>query len=289
VFTLILASLPHLDAPTLSASNDSFESAANGTLKASSSGQVIIIQNNYELNQTASSGNGTLSNPYIIEDKDIDANGNTFGILINNTNKFFSLINCTVFNASYGVFLHNVSKGTVYDCDIRDNNITGVMLSNCSNNVILYNYIYSNSKHGIFINCSMHNEINVNFLWDNLHSGIYLNGSNYNNITSNLFTDHNNAIYLLSSNHSYIAYNVGAFNNHTIIQLNCIDNTLVSNFIENSERANTQIESSDNDDPDLIHLDFTYILLFGFLICAMVPVVNKMFVMLSRKKAFQNR
>ncbi len=118
-FTLILASLPHLDTPTLSASNDSFESAGNVTLKASSNGQVIIIQNNYELNQTASSGNGTLSNPYIIEDKSIDANGNTFGILINNTNKYFSLINCTVFNASYGVFLHNVSKGTIYDCDIR--------------------------------------------------------------------------------------------------------------------------------------------------------------------------
>ncbi|MFX1445085.1 MAG: right-handed parallel beta-helix repeat-containing protein [Promethearchaeota archaeon] len=218
------------------------ETPENIILKISSNGQIIIINSNYELNQTASSGNGTLANPYIIRDKKIDANGNTYGILINNTNKFFSLINCTVFNASYGLFIHNVSKGKVYDCYFRDNSIAGIKLFNCSKNAINYNYIYSNNHYGIVFNRSNNNEISGNYLWDNQHSGIYLNCSNYNNITSNLLTNHDNAIYLLNSNHSYIAYNFGSSNNHTIVQINCVDNTLVKNFIEWSERANTEIK-----------------------------------------------
>ena len=271
-----------------SAKKSNFDSTVNFTIETSSSVQVIIINGNYELNQTASSGNGTVTNPYIIADKRIDAHGNTYGILINNTNKYFSIINCTVFNASYGVFLHNVSKGTIYDCYIEDNSITGITMSNCSNNTIFWNYIHSNTRHGIVFDRSTHNEINANYLWDNQHSGIYLNSSNYNNITGNLLTDQDYAIYLLSSNHSYIAYNFGSFNNHTIIQNNCVDNTLVNNFIEDLGRANTEIEQSDDENTELVHLDFTYIIIFGLLICGIVPFVNKFFVMVSRKKIFSN-
>ncbi|MDD1777291.1 MAG: hypothetical protein LUQ65_03910, partial [Candidatus Helarchaeota archaeon] len=47
--------------------------------------EPIVIVGNTALNNTASSGNGTVNNPYIIEDKIINASAANNGINITNT------------------------------------------------------------------------------------------------------------------------------------------------------------------------------------------------------------
>ena len=53
----------------------------------------IAIAGNTALNNTASSGNGTVNYPYIIENKIINASGATNGINITNTNAYFIIRN----------------------------------------------------------------------------------------------------------------------------------------------------------------------------------------------------
>ncbi|NVM54013.1 MAG: hypothetical protein HWN66_09965, partial [Candidatus Helarchaeota archaeon] len=76
----------------------------------------LSIYGNTELNATASAGNGSLGNPYILENYVINASGlPASGITIENTNAYFILRNCTVFGATgqfgSGIKLINVIHG----------------------------------------------------------------------------------------------------------------------------------------------------------------------------------
>ncbi len=57
------------------------------------------------------SGNGTSSNPYIIENLNLSANL-TYGIYINDTTKHFIIRNCNISHYDFGVYLYNVAAGT---------------------------------------------------------------------------------------------------------------------------------------------------------------------------------
>ena len=67
------------------------------------SDSTLYIDGNGNLNNTATFGNGTIGNPYIIENYIINASGlGVDGICIKNTNAHFILSNCTVTNADSG-------------------------------------------------------------------------------------------------------------------------------------------------------------------------------------------
>jgi hypothetical protein len=63
-------------------------------------------------------GNGTVFNPFIIENWSIDASLN-HGIWIENTNEHFIIRNCYIWNgtngsaANYGIYLNNLTNGFV--------------------------------------------------------------------------------------------------------------------------------------------------------------------------------
>ena len=74
------------------------------------------------------SGSGIVNDPYIIEN--ITINGQfTNGIYILNSNVFFIIRNCTVYNSSYGIRINRADNGRI-------------IKNNCS----------FNDDHGIFIN-----------------------------------------------------------------------------------------------------------------------------------------
>ncbi|MEM3445732.1 MAG: hypothetical protein QW115_07170, partial [Thermoplasmata archaeon] len=60
----------------------------------------IHINGNGEFTSTngVTGGSGTENDPYIIEGWDIDANGGSYGIWIENTSVYFVIKNCTVYN-----------------------------------------------------------------------------------------------------------------------------------------------------------------------------------------------
>ncbi len=67
-----------------------------------------------------------------------------------------------------------------------------------------------------------------------------------------------------------------------------MNNSLLNNFNEDSERAETVIKHGDDEDIELIRLDFTQVILIDLILCVMVPVLNKMFMIVYRKRALKN-
>ena len=262
IFTLVIIS------QNQSYNSDSFSNNAKSKqgfhVKASSNNPIISINSNYELNQTATSGNGTLLNPYVIEGFTINGNGSLYCILINNTDKFFIIRDCTIFNSTYGIYLNNVSNGEVSLNSIFSNLITGLFMKYCFNNSILLNSVYGNKVYGIFIQESNFTQILGNHLNNNNFAGMFLNYSHFNDITLNSINGHQNAIIMLASNYSSVISNNGINNNNDIKQINCTGNTLGGNSFRVVSRENSSGESK-----SVIHIaDFTIILLlciFGFL------------------------
>ena len=109
-------------------------------------------------------GNGTINNPYLIENVTIGVDSNyDFCIRVNNSNKYFIIRNCTVSKAY----------------------LTGIALWNVNNSKIINNYAFSNSYVGIGFLDSYNNTISKNNVTGNLIGGIGLGNSSGNSILEN--------------------------------------------------------------------------------------------------------
>jgi len=99
----------------------------------------VPIRINGNVNFTApngvSGGSGTVGNPYIIDNWDIDGVSTGDCIYVGNTTKYFIIRNCTLYNASslYGIYyrnagvdLYNCSNATVTNCSIYDNGVVNM-------------------------------------------------------------------------------------------------------------------------------------------------------------------
>jgi len=135
----------------------------------------IIIDNDFQFTPYSSSGSGTKSNPYIIENYNITtSDSNTVGIHIADTTSYFVIRNCYVEVEGIGISISNVAHGTAsivnntldrnYHEGISINHSSGVNLTNnrCNNNrigillnsassSIVVNNTCSATDYGIFI------------------------------------------------------------------------------------------------------------------------------------------
>jgi len=122
-------------------------------------------------------GSGTWSDPYIIEDITIDAQGSGSGILIENTDEYFIIRNCTIYDTSQwngvsydaGIKLYNTDNGMIYNNTIYDTEYAGIYLYNADNNTIYENILYQNDVWGIdnhycFYNRIINNTVSANFV-----------------------------------------------------------------------------------------------------------------------------
>jgi parallel beta-helix repeat protein len=137
-------------------------------------------------------GEGTYSDPYVIEDLVI--NGTSLGtcIWIEDSDVYFRIENCTVYNSGSneaGITMDNVSCGTVSGNFVK-NNEEGISLSNSDNNTIFGNTLNNNvkginSKNGDF-NTISGNNINFNEVSGLYPShGIRIEDNSFNNTVSN--------------------------------------------------------------------------------------------------------
>ncbi|MFX1344127.1 MAG: right-handed parallel beta-helix repeat-containing protein [Promethearchaeota archaeon] len=131
-------------------------------------------------------GNGTKSDPYILEDLIIDGGLFANPILIRYSSVYFRIENCTLYNASIyqgGIYLNFVENGHLLynNCSL---NYHGILLFNCENNIISGNIANNNTYgSGIYILRSHNNNISGNIANNNYLSGIELEESNFNNVT----------------------------------------------------------------------------------------------------------
>jgi len=209
----------------------------------------IYINGNTDFASQASSegwpGDGTQGNPYIIGGYEIDGNGGTYCIWIENTNVWFVVENCKLWNATNtgsdpygsGIYLKNVQHGTLANNNCSYNSYYGILLYYSSNyNNITNNNCSYNSYFGIDLDSSSnYNNITNNNCSYNSYYGIYLDSSsNYNNITNNNCSGNSYGISVSSSSNNITNNNcsgnsygisVSSSSNNYITNNNCSSNS----------------------------------------------------------------
>ncbi|NVM19841.1 MAG: Loki-CTERM sorting domain-containing protein [Candidatus Lokiarchaeota archaeon] len=219
-------------------------------LKISAVSGRIHIDNNWTAAKSAGicAGNGTYSEPYIIEDLVIDANNTGSCILIENSSVYFKIENCTLYNSEYriypdygfrdwtgGIKLYNCSNGILINNNCSFNYI-GIYLLNCIDITVSANNA-SDNYHGIYLTYvgdddalykyTTQNIIMGNTASFNTRDGIRLGGGKYNVVSGN--TANNNGdyaagIYLVNSDDNIISGNTANNNYRTGIDLQLYNN-----------------------------------------------------------------
>jgi parallel beta-helix repeat protein len=162
-------------------------------------------------------GNGTESNPYIIENYNISASINN-SIEIRNTDAHFIIRNMSLHSGklttNYGVFLYNVTNALI-DNVTSYNNYYGIMISYSTKVTVTESRFISN------------------------RDGIYLSNSPYVNITNcDTFSNGNNGLIISSSDHSNIIENEIMYNQNYGIYIDSSDNNLI---LDNNVSTSTSL------------------------------------------------
>jgi parallel beta-helix repeat protein len=241
---LITANLSFITGNSNKSSDYSDDSNLNNeNLKISAVSEKIHINGNSEWfafkNDGNCSGEGTYSDPYLIEDLVIDGGGSGSCILIGNSTVYFRIENCTVYKSgpSYpnaGIKLSNVTNAQLIDNDCSSN-YDGIVLDYCTNNSILGNTANNNDEIGIFLRSSDRNNISGNTANYNLR-GIYLGFSKNNTISGNTANNNNfyDGIKLNYSNNNTISGKTANNNYLCGITLSYSDNNTISGNTANN-------------------------------------------------------
>ncbi|MFX1503637.1 MAG: NosD domain-containing protein, partial [Promethearchaeota archaeon] len=96
-------------------------------------------------------GEGTYSEPYVIEDLVIEGVGSGSYIIIENSDVYFKIENCTISGASVsGIRLSNVTNSLLNN-NTLNNNDNGITLIGSNYNTISGNIIINNDDQGIYV------------------------------------------------------------------------------------------------------------------------------------------
>jgi len=116
----------------------------------SSRGYIYIYDNNYsESGNGVSDGNGTESNPYIIENWEINGTSEGYCVIIEECDAYAIIKNCYIYGGrgedaeNSGILFYDCSNITIENCTVNDNDI-GMYIYNCTNVLINDNNLDSN-------------------------------------------------------------------------------------------------------------------------------------------------
>ncbi|NHI91896.1 MAG: hypothetical protein EAX96_05295 [Candidatus Lokiarchaeota archaeon] len=200
----------------------------------------IISNDNAFPTYANGTGNGSASNPWIIQNYYIDSVTDMDGILIENTAAYFIIQNCTILNriSGYsGIRLQTMSNGVVRNCTLNGNGDYGIRIRSSSYNNIIINNTMNNNYYGIYLSDSTNITLDSNYCEQN-HDGIFVTtDAYYNHIQNNIiFNNTDDGIEVSSSSsHNIFANNNVSFNADEGINLDSgTNNTLISNIIHNN-------------------------------------------------------
>ncbi|MFX1495808.1 MAG: right-handed parallel beta-helix repeat-containing protein, partial [Promethearchaeota archaeon] len=109
-------------------------------------------------------GNGTYSEPYVIENATIEAQGGESCIYVQNSNAYFIIQNCSLYNIEIvssfdaGIALNNVANGKIVN-NYCYSNFLGIYLYQSNNNIVSGNNVHNNNDDGIFLRSSNDNTV----------------------------------------------------------------------------------------------------------------------------------
>ncbi len=175
-------------------------------------------------------GNGTYYDPYLIEDLIIDTGGFGIGILIENSDFYFRIENCTIYNSggvlNAGIHLLDVINGQLIDNNCS-NNWAGIYLRSCSNSNISGNIVNDNND-GIASIASDRTTISDNSANNNIRGGIFIYGGDDIMVLRNIANGNDKGISLFFNNDNTTVSSNKAYNNSFGIHLEKSNNTIIS-------------------------------------------------------------
>ena len=136
-------------------------------------------------------GEGTYSNPYVIEDLEIDGGGSGSCIEIRSSNVFFIIENCSLYNSGgigygdAGIRLYNVENGILSQNNCSNNKFGISILESCENILVQGNIISGSTESGIYLVYSYSNYIKENLIINSGDEGMLLIDGFYNKILNN--------------------------------------------------------------------------------------------------------
>jgi parallel beta-helix repeat protein len=187
---------------------------------------IIAINNDADMAAQAAAGswpgNGTMSNPYIIQGYFIDAqNTEPYGILVSNTTAHFIIRNCTVNSALQGsgsfavgasIFLNHATNATL-EHNICWNSYSGVSLRNYCESIRVVENDLSHNTYGLKLERTTDIFVEGNDCSHSSSYGIYLFYSNNNLVESNFCSYSGLGLYLLVSSGNVVKDNQARFCN----------------------------------------------------------------------------
>ncbi|HMF33404.1 MAG TPA: NosD domain-containing protein, partial [Candidatus Lokiarchaeia archaeon] len=162
--------------------------------KASGVHAPISIDGNQALiNFADKAGSGTSSDPYVIQNYEIDAGGSGSCISVSNTNLFLTIRNCTVSGAgtSYpaaGICLGvNCTNVKITNCSATNCGYAGILIgANSYNNSIYGNHIFNTTFQAIYLAQTGNVNVTSNFIENATDIGIDVQGSNNTLVLRNI-------------------------------------------------------------------------------------------------------
>jgi len=197
-------------------------------------------------------GEGIFSNPYVIEDLIINASGSGSCILIQNSDVYFIIKNCTVYNSGPSWGTAGIRLSYVENGNLIDNNCTssfvGIDLEDSSNNSASGNDANNNTNSGIRVKNSSNTTLSDNTADNNDEIGIYVEICRDINITDNDVNENGwTGIYLGDSNGSTISKNTVNYNTEFGFYLASSDrNVVTGNTANNNTNDGINLWYSDN-------------------------------------------
>lgn len=222
--------------------------------KISSVSGKIHIDNNWSAAKAAGicTGSGTYSDPYVIKNLEIDGEGLGNCIIIENSDVFFRIEGCILFNSGSmwsdaGIALYNVNNSQLINNDCIDN-ANGIFLNMfCVNNFIRGNEITDNSQVGIcVINYCENNTILGNVIKNCPSLAMELEFSSNNKILENEVNNNVNGIWVLDSDNVTISDNIiNTISYNGIYSQTCRNITISRNIINNINYRGINLDHTD--------------------------------------------
>ena len=225
-------------------------------LKLSAVSGKIHIDNNWSATESTYSwctGSGTFSDPYIIEDLVIDGEGSGSCIWIQNSDVYFNIENCTLYNSGNnwddtGIKLAiDVDNGQLIDNIIHDNYI-GIFLESSDNNTISGNIISNSIDNGLVIANSYNNTISGNTANHNGEVGISLLETDNNIVSGNIMLNNGGGIGLGNTNYTRIVNNTVKHSSGDGISFHGSSNNnwISNNYVDNNTWGMSFVDQSHN-------------------------------------------
>ncbi|MHA1522026.1 MAG: right-handed parallel beta-helix repeat-containing protein [Promethearchaeota archaeon] len=255
------------------------------------------------------SGNGSLDNPYIIENLIIDAGGSESGIFIKNTEQYLEIRNCQINNSGNsnfdsGIRIEDSLNVNITECSIflnyngisiisseninisgngvRENFVMGIILSDSKNNTISENDIYENLEYGISLIISENNTLSDNDVRNNFATGIFLSDSKNNTISENeIYENLENGISFIISE------------NNTLLDNDVRNNFATGIFLDNSQN-NSILENTifENIRDGVIVNNSLNVILSGneiYDVCKGIVIIESDYSLIIENKVYDNK